>query len=178
MFLSPYAGNEVGGYLTFPSSGDLGIQGIWREQGSLNMGVRGGLARTGGGAPTILLVGAEAYGAIGQRSSNTLDINWVTGLGATFRGHYSNLRIPLGVSVGKRLELPALALTPYLLPRLAYQLEAVDSNTRSTLNFELDLGLDLTLASSVTFRAVGTVGAWDDFGLGIAFPLGRQVKAQ
>jgi hypothetical protein len=177
MFLPPYVGEEIGGYPTFPSSGDWGLQGIWRQQGSLNLGLRGGVARTGGGAPTVLLVGVEAWGGLGRRSDKTLDLNWVTGLGATFRGHYSNLRIPLGISIGKRLQVPGLALTPYILPRLAYQLEGLQSRTHSTLNFEMDLGLDLTLASSVTFRAVGTVGAWDTFGLGVAFPVGRSVAA-
>ena len=42
-FMSPVQGDDVGVYFVDGDVADWGLQGIWRQTGNLNLGIRGGV---------------------------------------------------------------------------------------------------------------------------------------
>src|SRR5690606_22863088 len=89
----------------------------------------------------------------------------VLGAGATF-GEGILARVPLGVSIGARLEdaVGAAALLPYVHPRLGLEILADDDDSVTELAFMVDFGLDVEVTPSVTVRAAYTwvTGGVDD----------------
>lgn len=183
MFMPPHPGEDIGGYFLIPDHYDWGLEGLWRQEGNLNLGLRGGLGQHNDGG-TDWFLGAETYGSVLEGPTAAVDISWVLGAGATFaEGGATWLRIPFGVSIGKTLQANTLTLTPYVLPRIAYDLISVNSNNDSELNFAIDLGADMQVSPTVKLRVGGTLDASDsrdfqNFGIGLAFAFGRKVEVR
>lgn len=175
-FFSPRPGEDLGLYVIRPGGGgDLGFAGIWRTEGNINLGVRAGLA---GG--DHFSVGSEFHGrldVLGPQSP--LLISWILGAGATFND-VTWLRIPLGVSVGMNLGSPgSIRILPYVHPRLAFDLFAVDTptgeETESEFNLDVDLGADIDLGQQFVLRVGATIGNQDAIGVGLAYKMGRRL---
>lgn len=182
MFLPPHPGEDLGIYLSKPDNADWGLQGIWRQQGNLNLGVRLGFAQINSGN-TSWFLGAETYAPIVSGPSTPLDVSWVLGAGASFDGALTWFRLPFGVTVGKTLHAGRTAITPYVLPRLALDVESVDNATDTRLNFATDLGVDLRLSPAVKLRFAATLEAdsrrsFQNLGLGLAFAFGRSTQVR
>lgn len=178
-FFSPRAGDDLGAYLVFPDPGDLGIVGIWRQTGRIDLGVRAGFIDFGN--DTGVLVGAELFGPVNLFGPGTpISAAWMSGIGATFDG-VTWLRIPLGLSVGATLASSGgLSITPYVHPRVAFDLFAYDTGrdeeeTDSELNVDVDLGADLALGRSFILRFGATFGESDVIGIGLAWRMARGV---
>lgn len=173
-FFSPRPGEDIGVYVVdADGSDDLGIVGIWRQEGNLNLGVRAGVLDG-----DHVSVGAEFYGPIRGISSPIL-MSWVVGLGGTFNGA-TFVRIPAGVSIGTAIDAGSLTIVPYLHPRLAFDYISFDApegvdDSDSELNVDLDLGADFSLGRQFVLRFGATVGDWDAIGIGIAYKLGRRL---
>lgn len=174
-FFPPRPGEDVGLYLIDPSgSGDLGFAAIWRQEGNLNLGVRGGLA---GGDHFSL--GAEFHGPLDILGPGSpVLVSWILGLGATFND-VTMLRVPLGASVGLDINAGRLQLMPYIHPRLAFDLFAFDvggeEETETEFNFEIDAGADLSLGPRFVLRVGATFGESEALGVGIAYRTGRRL---
>ena len=175
-FFSPRPGEDIGLYLIdAEGGGDLGFAAIWRQEGNINLGVRGGLA---GG--DHFSVGAEFYGpldVLGPQSP--LLMSWILGAGATFND-VTWLRIPLGVSIGMDLGLSGpVRIMPYVHPRAAFDLYAFDTaageETDSEFNLDVDLGADIGLGQQFVLRVGATIGQWDAIGVGVAYKMGRRL---
>ena len=173
-FFSPRPGEDIGLYVVdVDGADDLGIVGIWRQEGNLNLGVRAGVLDG-----DRISLGAEFYGPIrGVRAP--IYMSWLVGFGGTFNGA-TWLRIPAGVSIGTNLDAGSLNIMPYLYPRVALDYLSFDDpaggdDSESDLNFDLDLGADVSLGPQFVFRFGATVGDFDGIGVGIAYRLGRRL---
>lgn len=170
-FFSPRQHDDIGVYVIFPDGGDAGVEGIWRQSGNLNLGVRLGII------DEAVLLGAEFYNPI--RISAPLQLSWLLGVGATFGDNVTWLRVPFGVSVGGTLNAGNILITPYVHPRIALDVASIDTpageDTDTDVNFDVDLGADIDLSPQWVLRFGATVGQSDAFGLGLAYRLGRRV---
>lgn len=172
-FFSPRSYDALGLYVFAPDNGDAGVQGIWRQSGNLNLGVRAGIAND------LVLVGAEFYGPL-QMVSAPLRLAWNLGVGASFMDQVTHLRVPLGLSIGGTIgSSGALRLTPYVHPRVALALTsfdvAGDERTDTDVDVDVDLGADLNLSPNLLVQFGATLGANDAFGVGVAWNMQRRV---
>jgi hypothetical protein len=175
-FYSPRPGSDLGVYIFDPDGGDLGVQGIWRQQGNLSLGVRAGISDDN------VLVGAELGNPLNLSGAAPLLMSWVTGVGATFGDQFTYLRVPLGISVGAQFgQRGGIQIMPYVHPRVTFDFVSIDEdiagddNTESELEFEVDLGADVSLTPRLTGKFGATVTNGGSVGLGLSYSLGRRV---
>ena len=175
-FLPPRPGEDVGVYLTQPNNADYGIQGIWRQHGNLNLGVRVGYVDTGAGGAVI--AGAEAWGPLFSAGADLpVDVTWTLGAGGAF-GDFTTVSVPVGVTIGRALVLSPLTFQVYGHPRLALVAVAVGDGTNVDLEGLFDLGADLHINEDWKARLGFTLGGADSFGLGLAYRVGRGVAVR
>lgn len=173
-FFSPRPGEDIGLYIIDAEErADLGFVGIWRQEGNLNLGVRAGVLDD-----DVYALGAEFYGPI-RGVQAPVYLSWLVGLGGTFNGA-TWLRIPAGVSVGTILDAGPVEIMPYLHPRVALDYVTFDApegvdGSESDLNFDLDLGADVSLGPQFVFRVGASVAEFEGIGIGIAYRLGRRL---
>lgn len=175
-FFSPTPGEDIGLYvIDTEGGGDLGFMGIWRQSGNLNLGVRVGLAGDN------VLLGSEFYGGLGALAGNSpLVFTWNLGFGATIGDGYTALRVPLGVSIGAPLTAGSLRVTPYVFPRVAFDLLAYDTpggneETETEFNVPVDIGADIELGPSFVLRIGATLVESEAFGVGVAYRFSRRL---
>ena len=162
--------------------GDYGtdVVGQWREGFSpdamFNLDV--GLATPG--STTLFLAGAGVgYRFLTANAETPVDILGTAGIYGAF-GSGSELRIPFGVVAGHRFPLSgstgALALTPFVSPRLSIDVCASDCNGEGTdlkVNFDIGTGLDITssfgLRAALTVGGVGPGDSRTSFGIGATY---------
>lgn len=174
-FFSPRPGEDIGLYIIDADGvDDIGIAGIWRQEGNLNLGVRAGIV-----GDDHFALGAEFYGPIRGIEAPIL-LSWVVGLGGTFND-VTWLRIPAGVSVGVNVDAGSVRILPYVHPRVAFDYFSFDTpagdESDSELNFDLDLGADVDVGRFV-LRFGATIGDFDAIGIGAAYKWGRQVTVR
>ena len=181
-FFAPRPADDIGLYLYDTEGGDLGMMGIWRQSGRINLGVRAGFGGVSG--DRLLLVGAEVFGMVVEPDvDRPLAIAWVVGAGATTDG-VTAVRIPVGVSAGARLVAGEFAVTPYVHPRIAFDYITVDgvgdagSTSDSQFNLDADLGAELELGATWRVRAAFTLGDRTAFGFGLAYRIPRQITVR
>lgn len=188
-FMPPHPVDELGVFVLDPPFSDIGLVGLWRQSGDLGLGVRVGiLDREFDGAAFV--VGSEFFTPLLRPAlGSPFEALLVLGAGATFdEGILA--RVPLGVSIGARLENAAgdAALTPYVHPRLGLEILADEGDSVTELAFMVDFGLDVEVTRSVTARAAYTwvTGGVDDvfgggknaLGAGLAIRFGRPVQVR
>lgn len=176
-FFPPRPGDDLGIYFVQPDGADWGLAGIWRQAGSLNLGVRGGLVQPEIGDIAIQ-VGGEVWGGLFEAGpAFPVDVAWTLGFGASF-GDFTYARIPAGVSIGRELLLGGFTLTPYVHPRFALDIFAQDDRSDTDTSLVGDLGVDLALGGGLTVRLGATFGDLDAFGAGIAYRMARGVEVR
>lgn len=188
-FFAPRPGEDLGIFLTAPEDGEIGLQAIWRQQGNLNLGVRGGVDGTDG--DRSILLGAEFYGWL-PISGFPLDMSWLLGFGAGFHDDVTMLRVPLGVSIGTVIgEGGTFVLQPYVHPRVAFDLgafgEGESEETETDFSFAVDIGADVAVSPSFVVKVGYTLAKGPDFGTpfdlypntfgaGVAWRMPRRVR--
>lgn len=168
-FLAPRTGDDIGVYVTDPGDADFGVQGIWRQRGGLNMGVRVGY--TDVGEESLVTVGAETWALIRTRSDDfPVDIAVTFGAGATFNGGTTG-EVPVGLSIGRTANLGPVQVQLYGHPRGAILFHVDVPEDQDELEFDprLDVGMDIVLASVLKLRLGATVGDFSALGLGVAY---------
>ncbi|MGD8278899.1 MAG: hypothetical protein PVH00_12760, partial [Gemmatimonadota bacterium] len=181
-FFAPRLSDDIGLYLYDAEDGDLGVMGIWRQSGRVNLGVRAGFG--GASGDRLLLVGAEVYGMIVEPDAERpLAIAWLAGAGATTDGA-TVLRIPVGVSAGARLPAGDMVFTPYVHPRIALDYITVDgadgtgSVSDTEFHLDADLGAELEVGPVWRVRVAFTLGDRTAFGFGVAYRIPRQIAVR
>jgi hypothetical protein len=148
---------ELGAVVSFPRGGGTAIEGAYRyAQGRFDLGVRLGMWDPGGLAKTRLLVGGEARQRVITHTADfPLDGALVAGIGAQLVSGGSGVLIPVGLSLGRRLDprQTSISIVPYVQPT-AYL--AIDGGT--DLNFTLGLGADFRLSRMFDARFSAGIG--------------------
>lgn len=167
-FFAPRPGEDLGIYVMVPDDGDAGFQAIWRQQGNLNLGVRGGVTGEDALGDRAWMLGAEFYGWL-PLAGFPLDMSWVLGFGAGFSDDVTLLRVPLGVSIGKVFgEGTSFVVQPYVHPRVAFDLLAVgegnNEETETDFSLGIDVGADIAVSPSFVVRVGYTFMEGPDFG--------------
>ena len=104
--------------------------------------------RRGGGANTALLLGAEARERVITHTLDfPLDGAVVAGAGVSLVSGGSTLFIPVGLSLGRRVEPPrsSISIVPYVQPTAFLISDANDTRIRFSLGFGADFRLSHVL---------------------------------
>lgn len=174
-FLPPRPGDDIGVYVS--SIENFGIQGIWRQQGNLNLGVRLGWIDSDvrGG----LVTAAESWGLLFHAGQGLpIDVAWTAGVGAVFNDGTS-MEVPVGLTAGRLITTVPVSIQLYAHPRLALILVSGDDQPDETeLRGLVDLGADVVTAGGLKFRVGATLGTFDAIGVGLAMRWGRGVEVR
>lgn len=186
-FFAPVPGEDLGLYYVSPEGSSWGFAALWRQEGSLNLGVRAGIASFD--SRSHYQIGAEFHGPVDLLGPGSgLLFSWVLGAGATFND-VTWLRIPAGLSAGMEVGTPGgLTIKPYVHPRVALDLFAYDNRagdevTETEFDIDIDLGADAALGESFVLRFGVTLGGLtshrsNTFGAGIALRTPRRVTVR
>ena len=159
-FHAPYRAferHEFGATLSFPSGGTA-IEGFYRfGAGQLDLGLRGGVLDPDepGGRTTVILGVSGRDQVITHSEDFPLDGAIVLGVGALLVEDNSRLLVPLGLSLGRRLNIEdsPVSIVPFAEPLLF-----ADIGSDFDLRVALGLGGDFRLSRSFDVRVAVGVG--------------------
>jgi hypothetical protein len=160
-FNAPYRAftrSEIGLILSFPSGGGgTAFEGAYRmSSGKFDVGFKGGLFDPDGPGDATLLLGAEARQRVITHTVDfPLDGALILGIGGQFVSGNSTLFVPVGLSLGRRVdpEGSTISIVPYVQPTL---LLVADGG--SDVLFVLGLGADFRLSPRFDARISAGLG--------------------
>jgi hypothetical protein len=160
-FNAPYRAfrrSEFGIVLSFPNGGGTAFEGAYRwASGKFDIGLRGGLFSPGGNGTSQLLVGAEARERVVTHTEDfPLDGALIFGVGGRFSSGNSVAIVPVGLSLGRRVDPrdSKISIVPYVQPT-GY---LVAGNGSSDFLFALGLGADFRLTPRFDARISAGLG--------------------
>ena len=177
-FQTPFAESGFGLFAFSPQSDRIGAMAIWRQSGDrVDLGLRGGFLEFDTGE--AYFAGVEVKSGRGHRDDTGTEAALVSGLGIGWAPDqdFARVRLPLGVSIGKRHTAGSLAFVPYVVPRLLLdvnlaEVEDPDGGGRwdedTDVHFDLDLGFDVEFSRLVTARFGATLGHDEVIGVGLS----------
>jgi len=158
--------SEIGVVLSFPDGGGTAFEGAYRvSSGKFDLGFRGGIFSPGGNLDSQLLLGAEARERVVTHTEDfPLDGALILGIGGRFSSGNSSLIVPVGLSLGRRIDPrdSKISIVPYVQPT---GFLTAGSGTSDFL-FSLGLGADFRL--SPRFDARISAGLGDIEGVSIS----------
>lgn len=170
-FNAPYRAftrSEFGALLSFPDGGGSAIEGAYRmASGKFDIGFKAGFLDSKGPGDVVLLVGAEARQRV---ISHTVDFPFdgalVLGIGGQFVSNNSLLVVPVGLSLGRRIDPrgSTVSIVPYVQPTLFI---LGGSGLQDHVQFSLGLGGDFRLTPRFDGRI--SVGLGDVEGVSLGF---------
>ncbi len=170
VFLAPYRAfntSELAGYFSDPGAG-WALEGAYRVgRGAADIGFRLGLADSDPG-PTRFLVGADFRDrVITHTESFPLDGALTVGLGGQIANNFSRGFIPIGLSLGRRVDLEGTqtSFVPYLHPILT----PTFGDGPDDVLFSIGLGVDIRFSPRFDARIAGALGDYDGISIGAAF---------
>jgi hypothetical protein len=169
VFSAPYrafAKHELGLSLSAPEGADLGLEGFYSfASGRNDFGLRVGALDSDEDAD-LVLGGRFRTRLITHSEDFPLDGALTVGLGAVFHDGDTVLRVPIGLSLGRRIDSKSsgLSFVPYLQPVLVPTFDGDDE-----LAFALGLGLDIRLTRRFDLRVSGAVGDLEGFAVSFAW---------
>lgn len=171
VFRSPYQAfkqHEFNGYFSDPGNGaDLAIEGGYRfARKQFDIGLTVGYLDND--IDGIFGVGVDGRYAVLKHSDDIpLDGALTVGFGALFSDGNSGFGIPIGLSVGRQIELEnsKITFTPYAHPVFAPTFGDIDDGVQ----FGLGLGVDVGLSPSFDVRISGAIGDYEGVAIGVAW---------
>ena len=166
-FNAPYrafTGSEFGVLVSFPNGGGTAFEGAYRaSSGAFDIGFKGGIFDPSGSGNAQLLIGVEGRERVLSHSVDfPLDGALVLGVGGNFGSGTSQLIIPIGLSLGRRLTTQSeVSIVPYVQPSMFV---TVDGG--SDVLFSLGLGTDFRLSRSFDARISAGLGDVEGVSLG------------
>jgi len=159
-FNAPYRAftrSEFGVVISFPDPGGTAFEGVFRQaSGKFDIGFKGGLWDPCGPCKTIFLAGVEARERVITHTEDfPLDGALVLGVGGEFVSGNSALVVPVGLSLGRRVDPQGsqISIVPYVQPTMFV---TVDGGTN--VNFTLGLGADFRLSRVFDARISAGLG--------------------
>ena len=160
-FNAPYRAftrSEIGVVLSFPNWGGSALEGAFRKaSGKFDIGFRGGFLDPGGVGSTFLLLGVEARQRVLSHTVDfPLDGALVLGVGGAFVSGSSAMFVPIGLSLGRRIdpEGSQISIVPYVQPTGLL----VAGSGPSDFLFALGLGADFRLSPRFDARISAGLG--------------------
>jgi len=160
-FNAPYRafrGSEIGLVLSFPNGGGTAFEGAYRvSRGKFDFGLRGGIFTPGGSGNSRFLVGGEARERVVTHTEDfPLDGALILGVGGQFSRGSSFAVIPVGLSLGRRIDPrdSKISIVPYVQPTGFL----VAGNGTSDFLFSLGLGADFRLTPRFDARISAGLG--------------------
>jgi len=154
-----FSRSEIGLVLSFPNGGGTAFEGAYRwASGKFDIGLRGGIFTPGGGAKSVLLVGAEARERVVTHTEDfPLDGALILGIGGQLVSGSSALIVPVGLSLGRRVNPrdSKISIVPYVQPT---GFLIAGSGTTSHFKFALGLGADFRLTPRFDARISAGLG--------------------
>lgn len=170
-FNAPYRAfsrHEFGGTLSFPTGVEFGIEGQYRfGYQNFDIGFRGGFLEPKAAlADTRIAAGVVARQRVLTHSVEfPFDGALIFGIGGQFVSNSTTLYLPVGLSLGRRIEVEGsqVSIVPYGQPTLFL---TTGSNQDTEVRLSLGLGADFRL--SRVFDARVSVGVGSNFLEGFA----------
>ena len=160
-----YSRSEIGLVLTFLNGGGTAFEGVYRmSRGNFDLGFRGGIFTPGGNADSRLLIGAEARERVVTHTEDfPLDGALILGVGGQFASGSSFAVIPVGLSLGRRVDPKdsKISIVPYVQPTGFL----IAGNGASDFVFSLGLGADFRLTPRFDARISAGLGDLDGVSL-------------
>ncbi len=160
-FNAPYRAfrrSEIGVVLSFPNGGGTAFEGAYRwASGKFDIGFRGGIFTPGGNGDSQLLFGAEARERVVTHTEDfPLDGALILGIGAHVSSGNSVVFVPVGLSLGRRVDPrdSKISIVPYVQPTGFL----VAGNGTSDFLFSLGLGADFRLTPRFDARISAGLG--------------------
>jgi hypothetical protein len=172
VFHAPYRAfdrYEIGANVS--DAGNIAVEGFYgfsQTNAKWDLALRAGVQDNGNCCKTALLVGVDArYRMITQTEDFPLDGAFITGIGARLVSGSSRLLIPIGISLGRRVnfERSTVSLVPYAEPVLVPTFGDGDSD----LLVALGLGADLRINRRFEVRLGIGIGDIENFSIGFSF---------
>ena len=152
------------------SGGNAGATfiGQWREgfRTNTHLGFEAGVTDGGDNVDSRFLLGAGfATTVFGSQPNLPLDILLTAGAYPSFGGGLTLIRVPVGLTLGKRFPLEGFAMTPYAHPRLSLDFCSGDPCQDDNLDFSInfDLGADIEINRQLGFRVSVLLPGGDSF---------------
>ena len=153
-----FRSSEFGAVISFPEGGGTAFEGAYRmSSGKFDLGFRGGIFDPGGNADAVLLLGAEARQRVVTHTEDfPLDGALIVGIGGQFVSDSSALIIPVGLSLGRRIDPrdSKISIVPYVQPTGFL----VAGSGNSDFLFALGLGADFRLSPKFDARISAGLG--------------------
>lgn len=153
-----FRSSEFGAVISFPEGGGTAFEGAYRmSSGKFDLGFRGGMFDPGGNADAVLLLGAEARQRVVTHTEDfPLDGALILGIGGQFVSGSSALIIPVGLSLGRRIDPrdSKISIVPYVQPTGFL----VAGSGNSDFLFALGLGADFRLSPKFDARISAGLG--------------------
>ena len=132
-----------------------------------------------------LIVGGQYARSLARsRADMPLDVLFTAGIFSQFGNDLTFLSVPVGASIGHRFPIQgtAMAITPYLHPRLALQYASFDTpagdESDTDIDISFDVGGNLEFSPQLALRLSATFGDNDVLGLSLAWtPRGLRTSA-
>jgi hypothetical protein len=159
--------SEFGVLLSFPEGGGIAPEGIYRmASGRFDIGFKAGFWDPDGAGDIIILGGVEArQRVITHNVDFPLDGALVLGVGGRFAENASVLVVPIGLSLGRRIDPQGstISIVPYLQPTLF----VFGGDVGDHVEFALGLGADFRFTPRFDGRL--SAGLGDVEGVSIGF---------
>lgn len=171
VFMAPYRAftkSEISGTFSDPGAG-WALEGAYRYgQGRFDVGFRAGILNyndSNDEDAVQFLAGVDVrFRVIEHTEDFPLDGALTAGVGGSF-GDFSQGFIPVGLSLGRRVELEdGFSFVPYLQPVLGFTF-----GDESDAIFAVGLGVDFKLSKTFDLRITGGLGDIDGIGIGFAW---------
>ena len=176
VFLAPtkaFRSSEIGIFFTDPGQG-FTLEGMYRAgRGSIDVGFRAGIGDNdtdipNGPSSTFFMVGADVrMRMLRATEAFPLDGSLTLGIGGVFGDDASVGLIPIGFSLGRRINLEGTRTTfiPYFEPILV----PTFGDTQDDIQFGLGLGVDIQFSPRLDARLGAGLGDFDGISLGVSF---------
>jgi hypothetical protein len=160
---------EIGGNVS--DAGNITFEGFYGFSGDKaakwDFSLRGGVMDQGRGGNAVVLLGVDArYRVITQTEDFPLDGALITGVGANLVSGGSRLLIPIGLSLGRRVNFTnsKVSLVPYAEPVIVPTFGSGNSDVAVALG----LGADLRVNRRFEVRVGIGIGDIENFSLGFS----------
>lgn len=176
VFKAPYRAfqaHEFGANLSFPEGpADFGLEGFYTYgYNRFDIGLRGGIVSYDvpvGDDDTKIALGASFRARVVEATQSfPLDGALTVGIGTQFGEGTDFVLIPIGLSLGRRLQLEGsrTSFVPYVHPVLVPTIGGGDSE----VDFALGLGVDIRFSDTIDLRVSAGLGDIEGVALGLAF---------